>query len=195
MLSAALVWLALQTFGDELPTGSVSGADTNYARIVVEGTQLNRLMPQNEVLATLSKAESGIVLNLRPIDAFFPLNADAGPHFRLAPDLEVAFSAQPIRVTLRARSASQNGAPALEAIYLAGPEGNSGWQRFMLTSDFQDYTFTYVTPKASVERGVDFLGIRPVVEGQNGAIELEQVIFENLSLTATPLPETKAATP
>lgn len=185
LVSILLVWLSMQTFGDELPKGSISGANTDYTRITVEGPQLNRLIKQEEIETTLTTTPTGTVLTVRPVDAFFPSAADAGPHFRLAPDIEVAFSAQPLLITLRARAAPENGAPSVEMNYLAGPEGQSGWQRFELGPEFQDYSFTYKTPVASQDRGVDFLGIRPVVDGEASGIEIESLSFQNLAFQAT----------
>ena len=178
----------MQTFGDELPKGSISGANTDYTVITVEGEQLNRLIKQDEIETTLTTTETGTTLIVRPVDALFPNAADAGPHFRLAPDIEVAFSAQSLLITLRARATPQNGAPGVEMNYLAGPEGQSGWQRFELGPDFQDYSFVYKTPEASQDRGVDFLGIRPVVEGQASGIEIESLSFQNLAHMGTTIP-------
>lgn len=177
MIVIGMVWAA--TWRDETacPTGSVSAANTDYYTIEVSGPQLNRFISGETVEQTPCNAHEPYVLGLRTLTSELPDAADKGPHFRIAPDIEVTFSGRRIRVVVRARSGTNTGAAGFEMNYLTGPEGESGWQRYDLTSTFQDYSFRYDVPKAGQDLGVDFLGIRPIITKQGDTIEIESVTF------------------
>lgn len=175
-----MIWVATLRAVDSCPSGSVSAANTNYITITIAGTQLNRFIPGQTLDMTSCKADDNYILGLRARTREFPASPDIGPHFRLAPDIEFAFSDRNIKVTVRARATAQEGANAFEANYFTGPEGTSGWHQFVLTDTFTDYTFDYGVPTASRDQGVDFLGIRPIfAEGASG-FEIESVTFEKL---------------
>ena len=159
----------------------VSGANTDYATITVAGTQLNRFIPKQSLTMAACNADETYVLALRAIDDSFPPSPDIGPHFRIAPDIEVAFSNNKIRVIVRARSSPVDGAAAFEANYFTGLEGGSGWQSFTLSDTYQDHAFDYTVPQAGEAQGVDFLGIRPIVDTAQTGIEIESVTFLNLA--------------
>ncbi|MEM7662280.1 MAG: hypothetical protein AAF292_08510 [Pseudomonadota bacterium] len=181
-LAVLLVGLALQTSGDSLPTGSVSGADTDYRIIRVDGLDLNRFDAGEDAVRLLARSDTGIVLQVRATGEDFPGSPDAGPHFRLAADLETAFSGRPVRVNVRARSPDIDGAEALEIAYMAGPEGRTRWQRFELTERFSNYAFNFNVPEAQFSQGFDFIGIRPVISDAGTSIEIESLTLVNLSL-------------
>lgn len=181
-LAVLLVGLALRTSGDDLPTGSVSGANTNYRVIRVDGEDLNRFDAGEEAVRFLRRSESDPVLVVRATADEFPGSPDAGPHFRLAADLQTAFSGRQVRVNIRARSAEVDGAKALEIAYMAGPEGRTRWQRFNLNDKFSNYAFNFNVPVAQFEQGFDFVGIRPVINPGETSIEIESLTLVNLSL-------------
>ena len=173
-----MIWLATLRQAEICPTGSVSAAHTDYVTIKISGSQLNRFMPGQGLEMAPCQANTDYVLNLRAKTADFPATPDTGPHFRLAPDIEVALSNQNIKVIIRARASTQTGAKAFEANYFTGPEGASGWQKFALTETYQDHVFDYAVPAANKDRGVDFLGIRPMVEAGANGFEIESVTLE-----------------
>lgn len=183
LLAAGLVMFAMRTDADACPDGSLSAADTNYRIIRYAGTQLNRFMPGDGLVKNTCTADSEYTLKL--LDASnndetgFPDAPSAGPHFRLAPDVEFAFSDQNVRITLRARASNGQSISPFEMNYSTGPEGNSGWRLFSLTQEFRDHSFDYQIPEAAQDRGVDFLGIRPVITGGTG-MEIESLTFEVL---------------
>jgi hypothetical protein len=172
-----MVWAATWRDKEACPTGSVSAANTDYRTIKVSGMQLNRFISGETIDKAPCKASIPYRLGLRARTADFPADADIGPHFRIAPDIEVAFSGKPIRIVVRARTAKTNGAEGFELNYLTGPEGQSGWQYFALTDTFADYTLSYNVPEAGQEQGVDFLGLHPVAEAQFSEMEIESITF------------------
>jgi len=177
IIIASMVWLATHRSGQACPTGSVSGGGTDYNRVEISGTQLNRFIPKQGLKASDCTANSDYVLELRATDASFPAAPDAGPHFRLATDLQAQFSNQKIAITVRARTSPDAGAKTFQVNYSTGPEGASGWQTFALTAAYADYAFEYAVPETQQGQGVDFLGLRPIVEGEATGIEIESVTF------------------
>ncbi len=182
LIAIAMVSLAMRQSGGALPTGSVSGADTDYRIIRVAGVELNRFVPSDYTDYAIVSTDSGPVLRITPTQDFFPANPDSGPHFRLAPDLETVFSGRELRISVRVRSTAQDGATQFELNYFAGPEGQSGWRRFQLGPNFQNFSFEFTVPTANQDQGVDFLGIRPVIDGKGAGIEIESLTFVNLHL-------------
>jgi len=181
-LAVLLVGLALRRPANDLPTGSVSGADTDYRIIRVDGEDLNRFDAGEDAVRILGQSDARTTLLVRATGEDFPGSPDAGPHFRLASDLETAFSGRQVRVNVRARMAEQDGSEALEISYMAGPEGRTRWQRFDLTDRFSNYAFNFDVPEAEFDQGFDFVGIRPVISPGGTSIEIESLTLVNLSL-------------
>lgn len=177
-----MVSLAMRQPSGALPTGSISGGNTTYRIIRVTGVDLNRFIPSEYADYAIVPTEAGPALRIVATDQFFPANADSGPHFRLAPDLETIFSGRELRISVRARSTATGGASSFEVNYFSGPEGQSGWQRFALQPEFTNYSFTFNVPVANQDQGVDFFGIRPVIDANGSSIEIESLTFVNLHL-------------
>ncbi|MEL6325061.1 MAG: hypothetical protein AAGJ29_07685 [Pseudomonadota bacterium] len=182
VLAAVMVWLALLEDAGELPSGSVSGADTDYRVIRVYGPDLNRFQPTPALSKQLVQDRAGLILRLQPSGNNFPDAPEAGPHFRLAPDLATAFAGRTVRVNVRARRTGDDGASALEVSYSLGPQARSRWQRFDLSEKFANYQFDYAVPQTDEDFGVDYVGIRPVVAADAGSIEIESLTLVNLTL-------------
>lgn len=193
-IAIALVLLAMQRSESPLPTGSVSGAKTNYLDVRIDGVQLNRFIPDQMDMSLIPIGDN-YILDLSAASGDFPSAVNAGPHFRLAPDLEVAFSGQKLQITVRARASAETGAEAFEVNYLSGPEGSSGWQTFPLTPDFTDYHFQFRAPLASQERGVDFLGIRPLVEDGSKPVDMQVESVTFLNISTAPAIDTAGSSP
>ena len=182
LIAIVMVSLAMGQSGGALPTGSVSGANTDYRIIRVSGLDLNRFVQSDYSEYAIIPTEVGPILRISPTQGFFPANPDKGPHFRLAPDLETVFSGQDLRISVRARAPAMDGAAQFEINYFSGPEGHSGWRRFELQPHFKNFSFEFTVPKANQDLGVDFLGIRPVIDGEGGGLEIESLTFVNLRL-------------
>ena len=182
LLAIVMVSLAMRQPSNPLPTGSISGADTDYRIVRVSGLDLNRFVAGEYSDYAIVPTDSGPALRISPATDFFPDNPDKGPHFRLAPDLETVFSGRDLRINVRARATETNGAAHFEVNYFAGPEGQSGWQKFALQPDFKNYSFEFTAPLANQDLGVDFLGIRPVIDSEGAGLEVESLTFINLHL-------------
>jgi hypothetical protein len=148
LLVLLMVGLAVQPGIGRLPTGSVAGDGTNYDRIVIEGAYLNKVIAGGDARTRLLRTPDRSYLLDISAEAGALMDApELGPHFRLAPDLEVQFSGRKIRITVRARPAPDQGATQMRVNYSAGRVGESGWKQFDLQPDFTDFSFEYDVPE------------------------------------------------
>ncbi|MEL6245177.1 MAG: hypothetical protein AAFQ85_07510 [Pseudomonadota bacterium] len=182
LLALGLVALGLQPALGALPSGSVSGGGTDYSEVTLEGADLNRIIGGGESdIDLIARGEDDYVLRIETgIDNMDQL-VEEGPHFRLAADLENVFQGRTLEVTVRARPADEAGARAFVVNYYAGQVGESGWQRFLLTPDFEDHTFALEVPLRIGPQGVDFLGVRPSTLDKPRAILIERVTLRPLT--------------
>lgn len=181
LLVLVMVFLAVQPGIGQLPTGPVAGDGTNYDRLVIDGEYLNKVIAGGEARTRLLRTQGGgYVLQVEAAKDALDVEPELGPHFRLAPDIEMQMSGQRIRVTVRARPADQQPAAQIQVNYSAGRVGQSGWRVFDLKKGSGDYSFEYAVPVMSGEQGVDYIGVRPVVnEGRRGVL-VDAVIVERL---------------
>lgn len=180
LIIIGMVWAAAWRDEDACPTGSISGANTDYRTIKVNGSQLNRLIPGDTIEVGPCQANVPYILSLKALTDQFPSSPQAGPHFRIAPDLDITFAKKRIQVIVRARASANEGAKAFEVNYATGPEGESGWKTFTLSDQFSDYTLDYNVPASRQAQGVDFLGLRPVIEAGQTSFEVESLTLLNL---------------
>jgi hypothetical protein len=181
VLVLAMVFFALLPGIGRLPTGPVAGDGLNYNRIIIDGRYLNKVVAGGDARTQLLRTpERGYVLGIDAAADALPAEPELGPHFRLAPDIELQFSGRKIRATIRVRPTEDQGAMAFEANYSAGRAGQSGWQEFELQPGFTDFSFEYDVPPATGDQGVDYLGIRPVVPEKRRGIIVERIILERL---------------
>ena len=99
---------------------------------------------------------------------------------------------RPIEVIVEARSVGDFPASRMELSYLAKAEGESGWQAFDLTPEFQAYTLAYFAPKRGSEMGYDFVGIRPVAPDKHREMEVRSVRIRTVGPKGTP-PESEGS--
>lgn len=181
VLVILMVALALQPGIGRLPSGSVAGDGVNYDRIVIDGAYLNKVIAGGDARTRLQRTpERGYVLEIAADEGALMDAPELGPHFRLAPDIEVQFSGRKIRVTVRARPAADQGAMQMKVNYSAGRVGESGWRQFDLQPGFTDFSFEYDVPVAEAEQGVDYIAVRPVVPEKRRAILIERIILERI---------------
>lgn len=181
VLVLAMIFLGLQPGIGRLPDGPVAGDGLNYNRIVIDGPYLNKVVAGGDARTRILRTpERGYLLEIEAAVDALPAEPELGPHFRLAPDIELQFSGRKIRVTLRVRPSDDQGAMEMKANYSAGRSGQSGWQEFALQPGFTDFSFEYDVPPATGEQGVDYLGIRPVVPEKQRGIVVERIILERL---------------
>lgn len=176
-----MVFLGLQPGIGRLPTGAVAGDGINYDRIVIEGRYLNKIIAGGDARTRLIRTpDKGYMLRIEAEADALADSPELGPHFRLAPDIEMQFSGQRIRCTVRVRPAEEQGAVEAKASYSAGRAGESGWQTFSLEADFADFSFEYDVPEVVGEQGVDYVAVRPVVPEKRRAILVERITLERL---------------
>lgn len=180
LILVGMVFLALQPGIGKLPTGAVAGDGLNYRRIVIEDAYLNKVVAGGDASVRLLRDGGTYLLFIEAEHEKLAAAAEAGPHFRLAADIEQQFSGQRIRVTARVRPADARGAHQVEVNYSAGRIGESGWQAFDLEAGFADFSFEYDVPLMQGEQGVDYLGIRPVIPDKSRAIVVERIVLERI---------------
>lgn len=189
-LAGAFVFLALDPYGERLPSGPVSGGGRNAEDISISGAELNRFVvgEGGGVTIDIGKAADGgeIILHIdREASATYE-DLRMGPHLVLAEDVEFALESRPVEVIIEARSAGEFPASRFEASYFAKAEGESGWQGFDLTPEFQPYTLTFFTPKRGGDMGYDFVGIRPVSPDKHREMEVRSVRIHAAGVKGTP---------
>lgn len=93
----------------------------------------------------------------------------------LGPQYEKIFAERNIEITVRARQGQERPSKTFEVGYYTLDAGASGWKRFELTDDFEDYAFTFRPGLPQDEAEIDYLGIWPAPEGENKSIEVERI--------------------
>ncbi len=188
-LAGAFIFMALDPYGERLPSGPVSGGGRNAEDVTISGAELNRFVvgEGGGVTIDIGKAGDGdVILRIdREASATYE-DPRLGPHLVLAEDVEFAMESRPIEVIIEARSAGEFPASRIEANYFSKTEGTSGWQGFDLTPEFQPYTLTYFTPKRGGDMGYDFIGIRPVTPDKHREMEVRSVRIRAAGPKGTP---------
>lgn len=182
-VAVALVGLGLLPALGQLPSGPISGGGTDYQRIEVSGDQLNRIVAGGDADIDMTRADGQTVLRIGATEGTLSEDPIQGPHFMLAPDLEVAFAGRPIRITVTARAADKYGASEMRLHYWVGSGVGSGWETFTLTREFRDISFEYTPPPRNegTDPGYDYLAIRPVIPEQERALFVSKVTLEPLA--------------
>lgn len=151
--------------------------------VAVTGKDLNRFRQTRRDTVTLIRPENQpyyLKLTSRR-NSDLPTNAQDVAYLPLSTDLEIAFAQRKLKITMTARSAPQNGSPAMRAEYWASGDGNSDWQSFLLTPEWQDYTFTFTPPASENARSLDFLAIWADPDGLGRGVEVQKVVFDSRS--------------
>jgi hypothetical protein len=192
-VAGAFIVTALQPFVDRPPRGPVScGECTNKEDKTIAGAELHKFVPGNYDGIAIVKSSDGEASALRVTRLADQVYEDprSGPHVVLAEDLEYAFESREIEIIFEARAVSDFGASQYQANYFARSEGESGWQTFNLTRDFQTQSFRFTTPPRGETEGYDYLGIRPVAPDKRRVMEVRSVRIHTVGAKTAP-----AATP
>ncbi|MEO1641981.1 MAG: hypothetical protein AAFR74_01500 [Pseudomonadota bacterium] len=177
LVAGLMVTAALMVGRDTTPRGAIGGASSgNYAIIPIQGDDLMRL--EGLAFGANSEVKQGL-MTLSTGPSVQPDEVPVGPHFKLAADIEAVFSGQTIRLFIEARTVS--GAD-LEVNYDTGQQGQSGWQRFDLSEEFQEFRFDYNVPIRAdgAESGFDYVGLRPVGDALPGVVEVRKIELRRL---------------
>jgi len=108
----------------------------------------------------------------------FPTNARDVANIPLATDLELAFAQRNLKITITARSSTENGSPAMRAKYSASSDHSSAWYTFLLTPEWEDYSFYFSPPESPNERGLDFLAVWADPDGLGRGVEVQKIEFD-----------------
>lgn len=196
-LAGAFVFVALDPYAERLPSGPVSGGGRNALDLTIAGKELNRFVigDLGGIDIELISPEGGApFLRIdRQASAAYE-DPRLGPHLVLAEDLEFALESRPIEVIIEARATGDFAASQFEANYFAKAEGESGWQTFTLTREFQPFTLAYFTPRRGREEGYDFVGIRPVTPDKHRVMDVRSVHIRAAGDKGTP-PTTQSRVP
>lgn len=167
---------------------SVGVGQRNF--ISVTGQDLNRFRQTRRDTVTLIRKNEKVsyvrMTSRRNTD--LPTVAKDVAYLPLSTDLQMAFAEKNLKVTISARSAHENGSPAMRLQFSAGSEGNSDWRSFLLTPEWETYTFYYTPPASQGDLGLDFLAVWADPDGLGRGVEVQNVTFDTRE---PPRPELK----
>jgi len=176
-VAGVFVLMALQPWADRPPTGPVSAGGRNAEDITVTGKELYRFVPGNyDGIAIVTPPEGGEpVLRITRLANEEYQEPRSGPHIVLDADIENAFETRPVEVEIVARAAGDFAAQEFQANYFARHEGESGWQTFVLTPQWETHRFRFNVPKIGDSAGYDYVGIRPELSDKRRTMELKSL--------------------
>lgn len=184
LLAIGMVLSAVWPGVGRLPDGPVTGDGSNYDQIIIKGAFLNKVLAGGDAVTELVRTKDGkYLLYIEAAAGALGQDPEAGPHFRLASDMETQFSGTRVRCTVRMRPADNRGAMQARLNYSTGRSGQSGWKTFDLSLEFDDFSFVYDVPVRNGEAGFDYFAIRPVVPVKSRALLVESITFERLRKT------------
>lgn len=96
----------------------------------------------------------------------------------LGPIHERAFSGQALEITLRARASRSNPLNYFETAYFPMESEASGWTKFDLTPEWQDYQFSFTPPIVDAPENVDLITVFPGREGKSEQMDLASIRVE-----------------
>lgn len=170
---------------------SVGEGPRDFVKVI--GLDLNRFREtRRDTVTLIRKNEQVSYLRLtsrRNTD--LPTVAKDVAHLPISTDLQLAFAQKNLKVTVTARSAPENGSPAMRLQFSAGSEGSSEWKSFLLTPEWQDYVFYYKPPAASGDLGLDYLAVWADPDGLGRGVEVKQIGFDTREAAPPSSPELK----
>jgi len=105
----------------------------------------------------------------------------AGVFAPLGSDYERVFAGQALRMTLTARQGEVNPSKDFRMGYFTAGAGDSGWKRFDLSPEFQDYSFNFTPPLPTDDPDLDYFGVWPDEDGQQREIDISRYKIEVLN--------------
>lgn len=135
---------------------------------------LSGVTPWSEVPVDSIRVPEGVLYQLATVggatvaqisgvpDAALSAGLTDGVSIKLPEGVEQQASGARVQIVVRASSSSDDG--LLGVAYSTNDVGNSGWQRFRLSTRPRDYVFTYSAPLLQ-EGGGDYIGFRSYGDG------------------------------
>lgn len=148
--------------------------------VKVTGMDLNRFrQARRDTVTFIRKNEQASYIRLtsrRNTD--LPTVAKDVAYLPISTDLQVAFAQKDLKVIVSARSAPENGSPAMRLQFSAGSEGHSEWHSYLLTPEWDEYVFHYTPPASSGDLGLDFFAIWADPDGLGRGVEVRTITFD-----------------
>ena len=142
---------------ETMPLYSVSALDLSNA-ILAGGT----------ISATAT--DSGVLLSGDGVGNLSPGGRTGGASFEIADAVGGSFAGKTVTVAFTARMISGD-TPTIASAYSTSALGNSGWQFFTITEEFEEYSFSYDVT-AGEDLTPDYVGFVPAA---GAVVELESV--------------------
>jgi hypothetical protein len=99
----------------------------------------------------------------------------AGISVRLGPEYEKAFEGQTLEMTVRARAGDTSPSPAFQMGYFSIGANSSGWKDYTPSAEYRDYSLRFKKTVAAGERGGDFAGIWPDLDGLGRTLNISAI--------------------
>ena len=186
LLSAALIGGAMAFDPRTEASSPLSVGIGQRDLVAVTGKDLNRFrQTRRDTVTLIRKSETQTFLRVTSRrNSDLPTAAKDVAYLPISTDLQLAFAERNLKVTIVARSAPSNGSPAMRIQFSAGSEGNSDWRSFLLTPEWENYTFYYKPPPSKGDLGLDFLAIWADPDGLGRGIEVSKVLFDTREVQA-----------
>ncbi len=104
----------------------------------------------------------------------------AGVFGTLGPNYEIGFGGHDIEITITARAGRYKPLSEFDVGYFTVGVGDSRWQRFTLSANFEDYSFIFKPNPPEGKPGNDFVGIWPGDAGKSETMELKSIKIQVL---------------
>lgn len=178
---AILVIIAITAFAytrghhQEVPTGST---------FIVEGQNLNTLYAAQGVSFSIAgdteNPNAYAVLSAHVSRSKAP--PSAGVFVTLPPAYKEMYAGKALRISIIARKGRGSKLETFDMGYLTTDAGGSDWQTFAISSDFEDFEFTFTPRQAAVPGGSDYVGVWPDVDGESRTLDVKQIKVELAAL-------------
>ena len=141
--------------------------------LTVQGQDLSRLVVAPGHTLEMSGTSTPIFATLRS-HALRKDAPSAGVFLALSQEYQDAYDGQDIDFSIRARTTRKNGVASFRAGFFA-PGGSTSWTEYALTSEFEDFSFSF-RPK-QIETGEDYFyfGIWADWDGLGAGLDVSEM--------------------
>lgn len=108
------------------------------------------------------------------------IGGSAGVFAPLSSDYERVFGGKTLRMTIIARQNKDNPLSEFDMGYFTASVGDSGWQRRILSKDWQAYSFTFAPNPPKGDPDIDYFGIWPGEAGSGQMMDVAKMQIDIL---------------
>lgn len=157
--------------------GNLNPEDIINEGYTLSGLDLQKLTaaPGTEVSFIDGQGERPLLAVLSSNNPRKLANASAGVFGTLGPNYEAGFGGYDLEITITARAGRDKPLSEFKAGYFTVGVGDSRWQNFTLSANFEDYSFNFTPKPPKGNPGNDFVGIWPGDEGKSETMELKSI--------------------